>query len=914
MPHSDPESTKPGRNRADDLASLNDRLQQEIVKRQVVEQRLQISERHLRESQRLAGIGSWEYDPATETAVWSEEMYRIYGRSRDSFPLTYANISACTPPEDGTVIANTMAKVRATLQPAEYTHRFIRPGGSVRRLQGFCDFTRDPDGAVTRFVGIARDVTDAHEQQTAMDRALAGLRQLKDIVDRSPVVAAIIAWTPSGSTIEYVSDSVRQFGYSAEDLTAGRVRWQDIMLPEDRSRVLAEIQDHIEAGHRQFAITHRLVTQAGAVRWVHDDVVAIPSPSGAPATHLQCLLTDVTAQHEAEARITELAAVNETIIAAAPVGIATYDATGQCVSANPAMGHIVNARVDQILGQNIHRLASWRESGMLKLAMETLVTGEPRADVVHGRSSFGRETWLDATFTRFIRNGTPHLLATFHDLTDHRRAEANLRQTELRYRLLADSIPDMMYLVTPDGTVLYANAIAARQFELTPDQMIGKRQQDLFTPDVAERHARAIRQVAETGQSFIAEVPDVLDSDHPVWIDTRLIPIKDAAGHVTAVMGLSRDVTERRLMMAAVQESEQKYRQLFESMSEGCVLHDLIYDQGGVPFDALVTAMNPAAEAIFGAKATEVVGKRASEFVPDGRPMFLDIYTALDRGQPPTSIESYVPFGKKHLFLSFFSPRKGRIATIFNDITARKAAEEQMAHYQHQLRHLAGEMAVAGEQERRRIAVSLHDGLGQTLVLCKMKLEGVKAAAESPVKRQLQPVVRLIEEAIRDTRSLTFQLSPPVLHEIGLSAAVEWLAEQLGDQHGVTIRVTTKDAPELADIAERVTLFQSVRELLLNTIKHARATAIAVDIRLTREHLEIVVEDDGAGFDPAQLRGLGRKGLGLFNIQERLQLIGGAMTIWSQPGKGTRITLAAPVKAAARQEEEAPHEHPNRAV
>lgn len=495
------------------------------------------------------------------------------------------------------------------------------------------------------------------------------------------------------------------------------------------------------------------------------------------------------------------------------------------------------------------------------------------------------------------------------------KRQALERQSEMRYRMLADSIPDMMYLVEPDGTVLYANAFAARQFALTPEQMVGKRQQDLFTPDVAERHARAIRQVAETGHPFVAEVPDVLDPDHPVWIDTRLIPIRDPAGRVVSVMGLSRDVTERRLMMTAMQESEERYRQLFQSMNDGCIVFDLIRDCNGTPSDALVNAMNPAAETIFSLRADTSVGRRVSEIFPGVRPQFLDIYAALDRGDSPVSVESYIAHIKKHLFIAFSSPRKDRIATIFNDITARRAAEEKMNHYQDQLRHLAAEMAVAGEQERRRIAVSLHDGLGQSLVLCKMKLEAVKADADSPVKRQLQPVVRLMEEAIRDTRSLTFQLSPPVLHEIGLTAAIEWLAEQLEAQHGMTIRVTCTAAREPAGLAERVTLFQSVRELLLNTIKHARASIIAIDIRLKRDHLEIVVKDDGTGFDPETLQGAGRKGLGLFNIQERLQLISGTMTIRSHPGKGTSITLVAPVESpAGQEEEEAPREHPNRTV
>ncbi len=772
MPDTHQETDSPARARAAESTGLNNRLQREIVERQSLEQRLRVSERQLRESQRLAGIGSWEFDPATGTAVWSEEMYRIYGVTPGTFSPTLANILALTPPEDASIIASTMARVRATLQPTEYGHGFLRPDGAARRLRGLCNFTFDRAGSIERYVGIARDVTEAHEQQAAMDRALADLRQLKDIVDRSPVVAAIVSLTPSGNTVEYVSDSVRQFGYTAADVVAGRIGWKEFMLPDERSRILAEVRGHLEAGRRQFAVTHRLVTRTGAVRWIHDDVTAVPAQAGGPGTRLQCLLTDVTAQHEAEARARELASLNRAVVTAAPVGISVYDSTGQCVFANPALSHILNASVDQIVLQNFNHIASWRDSGMLALATRAFATGEEISDVVRVRSTFGREAWLDVTFTRFDSEDGPHLLGSCHD------------------------------------------------------------------------------------------------------------------------------ITERRLMTVALQESEQKYRQLFESMGEGCLLHDLVYDRNGIPVDALVTSMNPAAETILGAPASEVVGKRASALVPTGRPLFLEIYAALDRGQPPVSIESYVPFAKKHLFLSFFSPSKGRIATIFKDISARKATEEQMTRYQQQLRHLAAEMAVAGEQERRRIAVNLHDGLGQSLVLCKMKLEAVKADAESPVKRQLQPIVRLIEETIRDTRSLTFQLSPPVLHEIGLSAAVEWLAEQLGRQHNVTIRVTGKASREPTGIAERITLFQSVRELLFNAIKHAQATAIEVDIRLKRDRFEIVVKDDGAGFEPETLQGLGRKGLGLFNIQERLQSIGGAMTIRSQPGEGTSITLAAPVEAA----------------
>jgi signal transduction histidine kinase len=197
-----------------------------------------------------------------------------------------------------------------------------------------------------------------------------------------------------------------------------------------------------------------------------------------------------------------------------------------------------------------------------------------------------------------------------------------------------------------------------------------------------------------------------------------------------------------------------------------------------------------------------------------------------------------------------------------------------------------------------------------------MKLESVKSEAEgAALRRQIQSSVRLVEEAIRDTRSLTFQLSPPVLHEIGLTAAIEWLAEHLGEQHGMKILVTRKSAREPAAMAVRVILFQAVRELAFNAIKHAQATAIAIDIRTVRGHLAIKVKDDGAGFDVGTQRGGTRNGMGLFNIRERVQLIGGSMTIESQPGKGTWVMLVAPLEELPAEDGKGlGHEHPHRAM
>ena len=157
---------------------------------------------------------------------------------------------------------------------------------------------------------------------------------------------------------------------------------------------------------------------------------------------------------------------------------------------------------------------------------------------------------------------------------------------------------------------------------------------------------------------------------------------------------------------------------------------------------------------------------------------------------------------------------------------------------------------------------------------------------------------RLIEESIRYTRSLVFELSPPILYDLGFEPAMEWLAEHMQQQYGLVVSVEDDDLPKPLDNEARALLFRAVRELLFNVLKHAQASCARVCMRRAGEHLEIIVEDNGVGFAPDQLGASSGKieGFGLFSIRERLNYFGGRMEIESTPGEVTRVTLSLPLR------------------
>ena len=198
------------------------------------------------------------------------------------------------------------------------------------------------------------------------------------------------------------------------------------------------------------------------------------------------------------------------------------------------------------------------------------------------------------------------------------------------------------------------------------------------------------------------------------------------------------------------------------------------------------------------------------------------------------------------------------------------------------------------------MATVLHDHIAQLLVVAKGKFEKVQ---ESTLYRSLakpmEEIRRLIEESIRYTRSLVFELSPPILYELGFEPAMEWLAEHMGKQYGLAVAVEDDDNPKPLDNEARVLLFRAVRELLFNVLKHSRASSARVCMRRAGEHLEVIVEDNGVGFAPDQLGGASGKieGFGLFSIRERLNYFGGRMEIESTPGEVTRIMLSLPLRS-----------------
>jgi len=360
------------------------------------------------------------------------------------------------------------------------------------------------------------------------------------------------------------------------------------------------------------------------------------------------------------------------------------------------------------------------------------------------------------------------------------------------------------------------------------------------------------------------------------------------------------EIAERGRVEKALMESESRFRTVIREAALGIAL----IDQQGRVIEG-----NPALLAMLGYAPEEL---RGMEFTRINHPenaesSWKNFQKLLTGNQDVCRVETryirkdgWIGWGRQSISLVREAGGKPKFAiALFEDITERRESEEKIRTYQEQLQSLASELSLTEERERRRLATVLHDHIAQLLVVAKGKFEKMQ---ESTLYRSLakpmEEIRRLIEESIRYTRSLVFELSPPILYDLGFEPAMEWLAEHMQQQYGLVVSVEDDNHPKPLDNEARALLFRAVRELLFNVLKHAQASCARVCMRRDGEHLRVIVEDNGVGFAPDKLGAPPGKieGFGLFSIRERLNYFGGRMEIESTPGEVTRVILSIPLQ------------------
>lgn len=377
-----------------------------------------------------------------------------------------------------------------------------------------------------------------------------------------------------------------------------------------------------------------------------------------------------------------------------------------------------------------------------------------------------------------------------------------------------------------------------------------------------------------------------------VWLSARGAIERADDGLAVRASGTWTDVTARV-------EAEQERDRLFN------VSLDLLAVGG---FDGTLQQVNPAWVRVLGWSRDELMSRPVLEFIhPEDRDLLVAAQRALAEDRVVSGLGTrFRCRDGAHRWLSWSSfpyPDRRLVFSVVRDITEQKDAERRLLEYQDRLRAFGAQLAVAEERERRQLAVAIHDGLAQLLFAARAKVTLLKYPERiADQARVVEEAIGILDDAMREARSLSFELYPPVLHEAGLEAALAWLARQWTERTGIACEVdAAESATDPLALSEdlRGLVYQCARELLTNVAKHAAATRARVTLVHGQRSLRLVVEDDGRGLPAGdELAGAGREGppgFGLFSIRERLRSVGGALSLNGRPGAGLRAELTVPL-------------------
>jgi PAS domain S-box-containing protein len=523
------------------------------------------------------------------------------------------------------------------------------------------------------------------------------------------------------------------------------------------------------------------------------------------------------------------------------------------------------------------------------------------------------------------------LRTSITDIAERKRAEARVQDAERFARKINESSLNGIYIYNIEREeIVYINHECERLTGYTPDDLValsGEAFFSLFLPENRSQVREYITRVSQAGDGDTREIECRFKTADDRWIwclSRNTIFERDKDGKARTIIGTFLDVTAHKQAEEALSQAHERAVWLarFPEENPSPVVR--------VSADGPVLYCNPAASQLPGWVCE--VGK------PPPEPLLSIVTRAMATGQDP---HQDMELGGRFysVWIARF-PRESYANVYGRDITQRRQAEEALREREEalqraneqleekvrertaelralnedlmerrdQLRSLASELIVTEARERRALAEDLHDTLAQTLASAKLTLESTGAQLDGKPAAEVKTAVDLIRQGLLQTRSLVSDLSLSLLYEDGLEAAIRELARKMGGVHSLTIKVLDDGRSKPLREESQVLLYRAVQELFHNVVKHAKATTVKVSLQREGKQVRIEVEDDGVGFHATERgREYGRgEGFGLFSIRERLQHLGGSFEIFSEPRRGARAILIAPLQVKGEGEGKEP--------
>jgi PAS domain S-box-containing protein len=634
------------------------------------------------------------------------------------------------------------------------------------------------------------------------------------------------------------------------------------------------------------------------------------------------LLSDVRERELAEQSLRESKAKLQAALASMKDSVIIADADGKFVDFNDAYAAFYRFNSKDECARDFDEfatmfdvfLANGAQAPREMYAIQRALRGETATNAEYTllRKDTG-ERWIGSLSFGPIRDGNGEItgaVVTSRDITEAKKAEEALQESEAQFRNLANAIPQLCWMANTDGWIFWYNARWYEYTGTTPEMMEGWGWQSVHDQD-------ALPQVLERWKVCIA-TGSPLDMVFPLRgadgvfrpFLTRVMPVKDSDGKVVRWFGTNTDISEQKQIEAELRKSRERLDLALDVANLGEWERDLT---GHTASRSLRHAQ------IFGYSSAESdwsFEKFLQHVLPEHR---AEVKEPLRKSEAGGTTEFETQIQRLDGEVRWIWVRSqtelneigqpSRAFGIVMDITERKKVEEALrrsekeAFQRHQLQALAVRLQQVREEERKRVARDLHDQIGQILTAIKMDMTwSVRhlPPLNGELHNRLMRSIELANEGVKSVRKICSGLRPGILDDLGLAAAIEWQANEFASRTKISCQVTLPPGDLRLDGDRTTAIFRIFQECLTNIARHAEAQSVHASLCEQNEVLVLIVQDDGKGFRESDVAG----SLGILGMKERAQACGGSVQVSSSPGKGTTVSVRVPVHPSGAEQED----------
>jgi PAS domain S-box-containing protein len=765
--------------------------------------------------------------------------------------------------------------------------------GNALAIEGFVIDVTERRRAEEEIRKLNEELEDRVAERTArLESTLAELEEreriLRESKERYQAVVeqageGIFLFDPETKRILETNPAFREmFGYGEEEVRS--ITLYDL-VPRDKEGVDRNVERALRQGH--LLVGERSYRRKDGTGIEVEVSGSVLSYGGKEV--ICSVVRDVTERKRAEDALRSSEARFRSLVEQSPFSIQILSPDGQTLRVNRAWEELFGVTLEKIEGYNILEDRQLVDKGVMPYILKGFA-GEPIKtppiayvpETIHGVSEHGgQELWAQG-FIYPIKDdaGNVHEVVLMHEnVTERRRAEEALRESEERFRATFEQAAVGVAHVGPDGRWLRINDKLCEITGYPREELLGMSFQDITHPDDLQKDLDHLRRlsVGEIG-TYFTEKRYIRKDRSVVWINLTTSAVGDTSGHLKYFITVVEDITERKKAEEALSQSEERYRAVVEQMTEGLFLFDAETKR--------ILETNLAFQELLGYTSEELKRMRVYDLVPDDP-------ESVDRNVRRNLTEGRLFVGER-----LYRRKDGSVAdvevggnvisyggrevlcAVARDITERKRAEQAIAEVR--------------EAERRRIARDLHDGVLQDLSYTAAAIEITKLQAQGTgLEEELRQEVDAIRNAVQGLRAAVHDLRLTDEFDRPFPRLVESLVERYRQMaRGQQIRLEVKEGLPSAPLGQTGTeVLRVLQEALTNARRHSGAKGVLVSLRAEDKELVAEVSDDGRGFGPDTVAGVG-----LRSMRERAASLGGTLEVESGAGKGTRVRLRAPIQ------------------